>query len=165
MKHWLFFFSLLNLHGMMTACTLLPMPVNSQPPPQIESKTFHENVMLKVSLLSRENKLPPVGIPNQSNRDIGFATVFLSLENHQEKNQTVTIKNIEIRNASDLQLQSFSFETRQIELKPLENSVIDIHLANKIGYVGEDPVKAIVTYQIGSQVNVIESEAVEVEQD
>ena len=104
-----------------------------------------------------------LGIPPQGNRDIGFATVFVSLENHDLKNQTVIIKKIEVRNVSDRKLQSFSFQPKQIELKPLENSVIDIHLTNKIGYAGKDQVKAIITYQIGEEVNKIESEAVDVD--
>ncbi len=139
------------------------MAVNGQPLPKQESTIFSEHVMTKVSLLSMEENLPPIGIPPQPNRDIGFATVFLSLENHQEQNQRVTIQKIEIQNASDNQSQPFHFERRQIELKPLENSMINIELSNKTGYVGQDLVKAIVTYQIGGEVNVIESEPVAVD--
>ena len=114
-------------------------------------------------LLAWTQITPPNGVPIEPNRDIGFASVFLILENHQETNQTVTIQNIEIRNISDNQLQHFRSEAKQIDLKPLENSVIDIHLTNKTGYVGQDRVKAIVTYQIGKEVNIIESEPVEVD--
>jgi len=121
-------------------------------------------VVAKISqLLATEEIRPPLGVKPDPTRDIGFASVFLSLENHQETNQTITIQNIEIRNVSDNQLQDFSFESKEIELKPLENSVIDIHLTNKTGYLGQDQVKAIVTYQIGDQVYTIESEFVEVD--
>lgn len=54
------------------------------------------------------------------------------------------------------------FESKQVELKPLENSVIDIHLTNKTGYLGQERVKALVTYQIGNQMEKIESEAVDI---
>ncbi|MDB9437142.1 hypothetical protein PN450_10085 [Dolichospermum lemmermannii CS-548] len=163
MKPLLLVFSLLSFNGMVDCFNYLSTNVHVQASSHLQSKAVKKKVMIKVSLLSQENKLPPIGIPPQPNRDIGFATVFISLENHQQKNQTVIIKKIEVRNVSDHKLQSFSFQPKQIELKPLENSVIDIHLTNKIGYAGKDRVKAIITYQIGSQVNKIESEAVEVD--
>ena len=163
MKPLLLLFSLLSFDSRMDCCHYLPRYFHSQPSSHLQSKAVNKKVMIKVSLLSQENKLPPLGIPPQPNRDIGFATVFVSLENHQMKNQTVIIKKIEVRNVSDRKLQSFSFQPKRIELKPLENSVIDIHLTNKIGYSGKDRVKAIITYQIGEEVNKIESEAVEVD--
>ena len=162
MKPLLLLFSLFGFDGMVNPCNYLLTDFYSQPSSHLQSKAVNKKVMIKVSLLSQENKLPPLGIPPQRNRDIGFATVFVSLENHQMKNQTVIIKKIEVRNVSDHKLQSFSFQPKQIELKPLENSVIDIHLTNKMGYSGKDQVKAIITYQIGSQVNTIESNPVNV---
>ena len=119
--------------------------------------------IININLIAQEAIRPPLGVIPQTNRDIGFATVFLQLENPQQTNLNIFLKNIEIRNVSDRQLQAFHFSPQEIQLKPLENSTIDIHLANKIGYVGKDLVKAIVTYQIGKQVNTIESEAVEVD--
>jgi hypothetical protein len=163
MKPLFLVFSLLSFNGMVDCCNYLSTNVHVQASSNLQSKAVKKKVMIKVSLLSQENKLPPVGIPPQPNRDIGFATVFISLENHQQKNQTVIIKKIEVRNVSDRKLQSFSFQPKRIELKPLENSVIDIHLTNKIGYAGKDRVKAIITYQIGEEVNKIESEPVEVD--
>ena len=163
LKPLLLLFSLFGFDGMVNSCNYLPRDFYSQPSSHLQLKAVNKKVMIKVSLLSQENKLPPLGIPPQPNRDIGFATVFVSLENHQMNNQTVIIKNIEVRNVSDHKLQSFSFQPKRIELKPLENSVIDIHLTNKIGYSGKDRVKAIITYQIGEEVNKIESEAVEVD--
>jgi len=139
------------------------MSVESQPITHQEIKLPVNKIMIKVSLLAREEKLPSIGVRPNPNRDIGFATVFLSLENHQEKNQTITIQNIEIQSKSGTQLQPFVFESRQVELKPLENSVIDIHLTNKTGYLGQERVKAIVTYQIDNQVGKIESEAVDID--
>lgn len=113
--------------------------------------------------IAQDNQSLPTNAIQQENRDIGRATIFISLENYQKTNQTVTIQNIEVRNSSDSFLQPFVFELKQIELKPLENSAIDIHLANKTGYVGQDRVKAIITYQIGDQINVIESKVVDVD--
>ncbi|WP_236630661.1 hypothetical protein [Aphanizomenon flos-aquae] len=163
LKPLLLLFSLFGFDSMVNSCNYLLTDFYSQPSSHLQSKAVNKKVMIKVSLLSQENKLPPLGIPPQRNRDIGFATVFVSLENHQMKNQTVIIENIEVRNISDHKLQSFSFQPKQIELKPLENSVIDIHLTNKTGYSGKDQVKAIITYQVGEEVNKIESQAVEVD--
>lgn len=163
LKSLLLLFSLFSSDGMVNSCNYLPRDLYSQPSSHLQSQAVNKKVMIKVSLLSQENKLPPLGIPPQKNRDIGFATVFVNLENHDLKNKTVIIKNIEVRNLSDHKLQSFSFQPKQIELKPLENSVIDIHLTNKTGYSGKDRVKAIITYQIGEEVNKIESQAVEVD--
>jgi len=163
LKPLLLLFSLFGFDGMVNSYNYLLTDFYSQPFLHLQSKAVNKKVMIKVSLLSQEKRLPPLGIPPQADRDIGFATVFFSLENHQMKNQTVMIKNIEVRNVSDHKLQSFSFEPKQIELKPLENSVIDIHLTNKTGYSGKGQVKAIITYQIGEEVNTIESQAVEVD--
>lgn len=130
----------------------------------INSMPDSTHVSIKVSqLIAREELRSPLGVSSQTNRDIGFASVFLSLENHQETNQSIIIQNVEILNISDRQLQSFTFEPKKIELKPLENSVIDIHTTNKTGYIGQDRVKAIVTYQIGDHINVIESKSVEID--
>jgi len=85
------------------------------------------------------------------------------LENHQEKNQTIIIQNIEIYSVADNQLQPFAFTSKQIDLKPLENAMIDLHLTNKTGYLGQGRVKAVVTYQIGARLDKVESESIDVE--
>ncbi|MFZ4641322.1 MAG: hypothetical protein ACOYMP_13095 [Nodosilinea sp.] len=140
----------------------LPPPAVTPPPPQAV-KLSTQAVITKVTLLPREEKLPAIGVSPASNRDIGFATVFLSLENHHEQKQTITIQKIEIQSGSGRQVQPFAFEARQIELKPLENSVIDVHLTNKTGYLGGEAVKAVVTYQVGNQVQMMGSEVVDVD--
>lgn len=73
------------------------------------------------------------------------------------------VNRVEIRNVSDDTLQPFSQPPQEIYLKPLENSKISFDLTNKTGYIGRDRVKAVVTYQIGDRLNVIESEPVEVD--
>jgi hypothetical protein len=135
---------------------------------QISSKEtlmtkFNDNLLSKVTLMAKEETLPPLGVPKNPNRDIGFASVFVRLENPQEKTIKVMIEKIEIRNEYDGKLQFFTFSPQTIELKPLENSEIAFQLSNKIGYGGQEKVKAIVTYRIGNQVKVIDSEAVSVD--
>ncbi|WP_341525983.1 hypothetical protein WKK05_25935 [Nostoc sp. UHCC 0302] len=116
-----------------------------------------------ITLSAWQQTTLPNGVPPQLNQDIGFASVFLSLHNQTEKSQRIIIKSIKIHNVYNGQLQSFSFKAKQINLKPLENSEIAFHLSNKTGYSGQGKVKAIITYQIGNKVNIIESESVEVD--
>ncbi len=140
----------------------LPPPAVTPPPPQV-AKLSAQAGITKVTLSAREEPLPALGVSPASDRDLGFATVFLSLENHQGQNQTIKIQRIEIQSASGGQVQPFAFEPREVQLKPLENSVVDIHLTNKMGYGGGEAVKAVVTYQVGTQVQRMGSEAVDVE--
>jgi hypothetical protein len=166
MKTLLPFLGLLSLQIMqvnITDASFVPMSVNSQPLLQQEIKLPVNKIMIKVSLIAREEKLPSIGIRPDANRDIGFATVFLNLENHQEKNQTIIIQNIEIYSIADNQLQPFVFTSKQIELRPLENAMIDMHLTNKAGYLGQGRFKAVVTYKIGDRLDEVESESVDVE--
>ena len=166
MKTLLPFLGLLSLQIMqiyITDGSFVSMSVNGQPLLQKEIKLPVNKTMMKVSLIAREEKLPPIGAKPDANRDIGFATVLLTLENHQEKNQTIIIQNIEIYSVADNQLQPFAFTSKQIDLKPVENAMIDLHLTNKTGYLGQGRVKAVVTYQIGDRLEKSESEYVDVE--
>jgi len=130
---------------------------------QPNDRALSKSVKVVISqLVAREEIRSPSGIPPQLDRDIGFASVFLSLENYRETNKIVTIQNVEIQNASDSKMKHFDFKPRLIELKPLENSIVDIHLRNKTGYDGKYLVKVIVTYKIDGIIETIESKAVEV---
>lgn len=138
----------------------------SKPDVRLVSQTSmtSKNVQIKsVTLLAREEKRLPTGQASASNRDIGFASVFLKIENHQSENANLMIQSIEIRNASDSRTQKFSHFPEEIRLHPLENSENAFHLTNKTGYAGQDKVKAVITYEIGKQVYIIESEPVDVE--
>jgi len=163
MKILLPFLGFLSWQINIADCSFVPMSVNRQPLLQRENKLPVIKIMLKTSLIAREEKLPAIGIRPDTNRDIGFATVLLTLENHQEKNQTIIIQNIEIYSVADNQLQPFAFTSKQIDLKPLENAMIDLHLTNKTGYLGQGRVKAVVTYQIGARLDKVESESIDVE--
>lgn len=121
------------------------------------------NVAIRsITLQAREEIQPPVGIPPRPNRDIGFATVFLRVENPKQEDATLIVKSVEIRNVSDGARQDFSQPAQAINLRPLENSELAFHLTNKTGYSGQDRVKAVVTYEVGEQLLVIESDPVEV---
>lgn len=129
-----------------------------------ESSMTSSNLEIKiVTLLAREEKSPPPGKAPTSNRDIGFASVFIRLENTQEKDTNLIIKSIKIQSVADGSLQMASQYPQEIRLKPLENSENAFHLTNKTGYSRQGQVKAVITYQLGDQVSVIESSPVEVE--
>jgi hypothetical protein len=156
--------ALLMLLETTTGCGVSSTYANNQPDFSHTLIVANNNTDLlkKVTLIAREQKLPPLGVPADPQRNIGFASVLIRLENPQETPVTVTITKIEIRNSSDGQLQDFTQTPRVIELKPLENSELAFQLTNKNGYIGKDKVKAIVSYEIENQSRAIASEAVEV---
>jgi hypothetical protein len=122
------------------------------------------NAVLKsVTLLAREEKTPPLGVPANANRSIGFASVFLRLENPKEKDVSLTVQRVEIRNTVDGNVQLSDSSPQQIHLRPLENSEIVFHLTNKIGYSQHNQVKAVINYTIGDRTQLIESTPVEVQ--
>jgi hypothetical protein len=107
-------------------------------------------VTITLSLMAREERLPPLGLPPDPNRDIGFATVMVRLNNPCNVQQTISIDAIEIRCIADQQRQPFTFKPRTLELKPLENSVVDLHLTNTVGFLCNDSVQAVVNVRQGS---------------
>lgn len=115
-----------------------------------------------VTLLAREEKSPPPGKAPTSNRAIGLASVFIRLENTQEKDINLIIKSIQIQSVADGSVQVASQSPQEVRLRPLENSENVFHLTNKTGYSGQGQVKAVITYQLEDQVAVIESSPVEV---
>ncbi|MBD1927213.1 hypothetical protein H6F74_13290 [Trichocoleus sp. FACHB-90] len=121
------------------------------------------NISIKsLTLLVREEKRPPVGVSPAANRDIGFASVFIRLENTKEEDAYLIIKSIQIQNVADGSIEMASKSPQPIHLSPLENSENAFHLANKTGYSGQDKVKAVILYELGDQVQVIESIPVEI---
>lgn len=149
----------------MLTTNFIPISFASSPRILLSSHSYmsSKNVKIKsITLLARQETSPPLGIPSASNRDMGFASVFLRLENSSEQNTKLIIQKIEIRNASDEKVQKFSQQRQEIHLHPLENSENAFHLTNKTGYVGHDRVKAVITYKVGFQVSVIESDPVNV---
>jgi hypothetical protein len=150
-----------------TGCSSLPLTQTKDLQVSQMNKTAMSstaNISIKnITLQVREEKTPPDGVPNRQNRDIGFASVFLRLENAKEEDVSLTVQRIEIRNTSDGTVQLSDTSPQVIRLRPLENSEVVFHLTNKIGYSQHNQVKAIVNYTIGDRMQVIESTPVEVE--
>lgn len=133
---------------------------------QISKKNMssEKNILIsEVTLQAREEKNLPSGGQSIPNKEIGFASVFLRLENTQESNVNLIVKNIEIRNTSDEKIQIKKTSPQKINLKPLENSEEVFHLTNKTGYSEKNRVKAVITYQIGEKSQKIESKPIEIE--
>jgi hypothetical protein len=155
--------ALLILAESTTACEVTSTYANNQrssePKPIMTNNT---SLVKKVTLIAREQNRPPLGVPVDPQRNIGFASVFVRLENPQANPITVTITNVEIRNLADGKLQNFKQPPQKINLKPLENSEVVFQLANKTGYIGKDKVKVVVIYKIGKKTSIIESESVEI---
>jgi hypothetical protein len=150
-----------------TGCSSLPLTQRQdlQVSPMNETAmSSTANISIKsITLQAREEKTPPDGVPNQQNRDIGFASVFLRLENAKEEDVSLTVQRIEIRNTADGNVQLSDSSPQQIRLRPLENSEVVFHLTNKTGYSKHNQVKAVISYTIGDRLQVIESTSVEVE--
>ncbi|MDB9535831.1 hypothetical protein PN451_08265 [Dolichospermum planctonicum CS-1226] len=157
------FVILFGLVETITACGVLCTYADDQSD-SLPALTMNSNrsFVKKVTLIAREENLPPLGVPIDPQRNIGFASVFLRLENPQLTPVTVTVTKVEIRSLSSGKLQNFQHSPQEIQLKPLENSEVVLQLINKSGYIGSDQVKAIVTYKIAEETNIIESEPVEV---
>lgn len=131
------------------------------PTPTMSTQTHP--LIQTVTLLAKEARRPPLGVPHDPNRPIGFASVFLRLSNPDLQERVVQVQRVEIRSQQDQTLQPFHQESKQIRLKPLENSEVVFHLTNQTGYQGQGGVKAIVTYQVGHQTRTVASAVVEVD--
>ncbi len=157
-------FTLLALATGMIACSRTVLADNSQELPVVENTmSSTTDVPIKnITLMAREEKQLPPGQMPTPDRDIGFASVFLRIENTKQENVNLVIQRIEICNASDGRVQMASHALQEIHLRPLENYENVFRLTNKTGYSGQDRVKAVVTYKIKAPVQVIESSPVEV---
>jgi hypothetical protein len=154
---------LLILTASLTACSrwLVDSSVIADSPNYIMSTTSAAAIQ-SVTLSAREARLPAPGRQAPPDRAIGFADLLLELENPLQAPVTVTIQAIQIRavDTGEVQMERSTPET--VVLKPLENAVTDLHLTNRTGYRTGDRVKAVVTYRIGDQELVIESNPVEI---
>jgi hypothetical protein len=113
-----------------------------------------------VKLLAREEKSAPLGAPPQADRPVGFADVFIYLENPGLETQEIRIDHIEIRDSFGVILEDAIAQT--VELKPMQHSEQDFHLTNRKGYSWWGRVRAVVTYTVGDRTQVIESLPVQV---
>jgi hypothetical protein len=122
------------------------------------------SVQMKIISLSvREERRLPSGATPDPNRDIGFASVLIRLENSQEKTQIIVLDKIEIKGVLNPVVYCINNDPQTIYLQPLENSDMVFHLTNKTGYIAQDRVKAFIYYRINTQKGILESQSVEVD--
>lgn len=141
------------------ACTS-PHSQSSPPPPAMPSPTPAS--IQTVTLIAQQETLPPLGTPPQSDRPIGFASIFLTLENPSDRTQSLELLNIEVIAVDNGKTQLRSDAAQTIKLMPLENAVLDIQLNNREGYGTEGEVKAIATYRINDTIHIVESPTVKI---
>ncbi|MGI0486936.1 hypothetical protein ACN4EK_15965 [Pantanalinema rosaneae CENA516] len=128
-----------------------------------------QTIFQTVTLQAREERRAPIGLATTPasrqppvDRYLGFANVFLTLTNPEPRDTTIVIRRIEIRNVKTEAVYLTTPSPTVIRLRPLENSVNDVHLINKTGFPGQDPVKAVVYYEVEQRPGVIESQPVAV---
>lgn len=143
-------------------CTSLANSTQNPTTPKNSMLGTNSIIIKSLTLMAREEKLAPLGQPPKRDRNIGFADVFLTMENLKEANTTLVIEKIQIQDVTSGSLQLVSQKPETISLNPLENSVNDFHLTNKTGYATKGQVKAIVTFRISDQVQVIQSLPVDI---
>jgi len=127
------------------------------------SATSKSVYIRQVTVQAREERRPPIGSLPKPNRNIGFASVFLKIENLQAVEADLTVQNIEIQTTQTKKSQPFAYKSQVFHLHPLENDEQAIHLTNQTGFISEEKIYAIVTLQINGKTQVIESDAVEVQ--
>jgi hypothetical protein len=140
------------------------LPPNILPIQEVSMSTHH-NLVQSIRLIAREQRKPPIGVSPKTEREAGFATVFLTTENIKQQSVQVTIQKIQIEDVMTNHIYLENQIPQEIHLKPLENSINDFHLMNKVGYSTQNQVKAVVTYQVDRQIYVIESDPVEIERN
>lgn len=123
-----------------------------------------------ITLIAEEETLAPLGSSSTTHRPIGFASVFLSIENPVEAEYHLIIKSLRVVDTLTGEVLLHQATPQSITLMPLENPTFDVYLTNQTGYGEAHHVKAIARYQVIDVVSdtsptitsVIESEIVTV---
>ncbi len=130
--------------------------------PAASTQLLDVTLFKSLTLIAQQEAQLPDGAIDSPDRPIGFASIFLTLENPSDRIQTLELLKVEVIAMDNGSIQLSSDETQIIKLMPLENAVLDVQLNNLEGYGTEGEVKAIATYRIHETVHSIESTAVEV---
>ena len=120
-------------------------------------------VIRAVTLQARDERILPPGTAAEGDRDIGFATVFMDIENHQESTIELTLEAIDIRNTANGEIQLATDMPQQVILRPLEYAKHAFQLTNTSGYSHHHEVKAVIHYRVNEQSGILESAPVEVD--
>ena len=156
--------SLLGFLSLLIACSSHFIATSSSAMPSTQTMFTANGITLKpITLQAREEKNPPVGQPLSTDRNIGFADIFLQLENHREVPAVVLIEKIQIQAVTTGRVYMALTAPQTIHLRPLEYSAQDFHLTNKTGFAGQGAIQAIVTLNIADQSITLTSPALSVD--
>jgi hypothetical protein len=138
-----------SIVSLLIACSGYLISAQSSIPPAPTTMQTTNGIQFKpIILQAREEQRLPIGQPPTADRDIGFADIFLHLENQQELDQSIVIEQVQIVDAKNGHVYMSTQAPQTIRLRPLEYVAQDIHLTNKVGFTGKAGVQAIVTYKI-----------------
>jgi hypothetical protein len=155
--------TLMTITALVIACTGHLMAAKPTLTPTATIAIINGISIKPMTVQVREEKRLPIGQPPTANRDIGFAAVFLQVENQQQTDATIVIEQIQIVDAVNGQIYMTTHQPKTIPLKPLEYAASDFHLTNKTGLGAPQGVQAIVTYHIAGQRHTIVSPVVAIE--
>ncbi len=148
------------------SCSLPSQSQSTPPPPNSTMNPISTHPSIPaLTLVAREERLPPLGEPPNPDRPISFAAVFLQLKNPQMATIEVQLQEVEIVTAGDRPTPALMTlaPSQTLTLKPLENSVVEVQLTSPSPYPGQGAVRAIATYQIDGVTYRAESPAVPVQ--
>ncbi|MGF1495267.1 MAG: hypothetical protein ACFB8W_00365 [Elainellaceae cyanobacterium] len=181
MQHPIRYAGLLLL-GSAIACTsqsFVSKPASEDPPPEmpaappptspstlisIMSPVIHPPAnsphISQVSLIAREEPLPPLGVETPTDYPVGYADIFLTIENPRNQEAQIVLQQVTLLSDRG-QVLPFTEENhnlpRAIPLGPMENAIIDLHRSSLTGYSQTATVRAIVTYEVDGVTYRIES--------
>ncbi len=105
-------------------------------------------IIQDMTLIAREAAIPTIGEANTPDRPIGFASVFLTIENPVNAEQSLVLETVEVVSVETREVFFTQPEPQTITLMPLENMELDVQLQNQRGYPATEQVRAIATYYI-----------------
>jgi uncharacterized protein YcfL len=110
-----------------------------------------------------EASKPPAKLKTSSRHSVGFASVFLNVENLKQADTSLVIKQIQIQTVADGKVQMAIQPQEKISLSSFQNDEYVYHLSNQAGYPDQHRVKAVVVYHIGDQTETVESDPIEIQ--
>jgi hypothetical protein len=100
-----------------------------------------------IALIAQEEPQAPLGERPDPNRPIGFASVFLMINNPAHTECCLVLRSLSVVDALTGEVMLHHPKPQTILLMPLENTTIDVHLNNHTGYGDTRKVRAIAQYQ------------------
>ncbi len=119
------------------------------------------NQPLTLEAWQEDPNLPPVGIPINKDRPIGYALLRVTFENKTMHTITLHLQKIEVVAAGN-QNKLISLPPVDLTLHPLEISPQQYRLTKKEGYGNIKQIKGILVYKLDGQNHTLSSQAVNI---